>query len=239
MKIGIKIFPEDLAYAKKIAKYCDFFEVMAIPESNFHRLKSLKHPFSIHTIHSSWGFNPANPKKQPINSLAVETAAKAADILKADTIVVHPGSIENRQCRKKHAISFLKDLDNRFIVENLPKEGCDGKRIGCNFWQMKQILKKTNKSMCLDFAHAAEYAHQVGIYYIDFIKRLMKLKPQYFHISDTRIQNKKDLHLHIKEGNLKLDYLEKLVPKDASITIETAHEFNKQHKDIMLLRQNR
>ncbi|MBW2971561.1 hypothetical protein KY359_00865, partial [Candidatus Woesearchaeota archaeon] len=42
MEIGIKIFPEDLAYAKKIVRYADFIEVTAIPGSNFRALKCLK-----------------------------------------------------------------------------------------------------------------------------------------------------------------------------------------------------
>jgi endonuclease IV len=238
MQVGIKIFPEDLAYAKRIARYCDYFEVMAIPQSDFRKLRQLKKPFSIHTIHSEWGFNPANPKRMRLNTLATDTAATAADILGAKSIVVHPGSIENKHCSKRAAIQFLKQLDKRFIVENLPGEGCDGRRIGCSHREMKQILRRTGKRMCLDFAHAAEYAHQNKLYYIDFIKKLLKLKPLYFHISNTNIQNKRDLHLHLKEGNLNLDYLETLIPKDAKVTIETGHQFRKQHKDIMLLREN-
>jgi endonuclease IV len=152
--------------------------------------------------------------------------------------VVHPGSISHRKCSTRRAIRFLKSLDKRFIIENLPGEGCDGRRIACSYRQMNNILKKTKKNMCLDFAHAAEYAYQNKKNYIDFIKKLLTLRPSYFHISDTRIQNKKDLHLHIKEGNLRLLYLEKLVPTDARITIETAHEFRQQHNDIMLLREN-
>jgi endonuclease IV len=239
MEIGIKIYPEDLSYAKRISRYCNFFEVMAVPESNFRSLKSIKKPFTIHTIHSHWGFNPANPEKHELNSLAVDTAKKAADILDADTIVVHPGYLESDRCSLKSAIRFIKAIDSRFIVENMPAQNGFGiPNIGGKLKEMKNILKKTKKSMCLDFPHAAEYAHKNHIYYLDFIRKMMNLKPRYFHISDTRIQNKRDLHLHMKEGNLKLKYFEKIVPKDSRLLIETAHEFRKQHNDILFLKQH-
>ena len=240
MEIGIKIYPEDIDYAKRIEKYCDFFEVMAVPDSDFRHLKRLKNPITIHAIHSRWGFNPADPEKHELNSLGVEAANNAADILDSDTIVIHPGYIESRRCSLKNVISFIKPLGSRFIVENMPAKNCYGmKNIGGSLREMKTILNKTKKRMCLDFPHAAEYAHKNHIYYIDFIKRLMKLNPSYFHISDTRIQNKKDLHLHLKEGNLKLWYFENIIPKDSRLLIETAHDFRKQHDEILFLKHHR
>ncbi|MBW2964909.1 TIM barrel protein, partial [Candidatus Woesearchaeota archaeon] len=164
--------------------------------------------------------------------------AKAADILGAEDVVVHPGSIEDRHCSTKNAVRFMRRLDDRFIIENLPGKGADGKRLGGSYWQMRSLLRKTGKGMCLDFAHAAEYAHQNKMDYIRFIKRMISLNPFYFHVSDTRLQTGKDLHLHLKEGNLRLFYLQKLVPAGARIAIETNHEFRKQHRDIMLLREN-
>lgn len=238
MKIGVKIFPEDLAYAKRIARYCDFFEVMAVPESNFRALKALGRPFTIHTIHSRWGFNPADPDKKKINILGVETAKKAADILHADTIVVHPGELETDKCSIENSIRLLSRLDSRFIVENMPAfSGCFP-HVGGSIEDILRIREKTKKGMCLDFPHAAEFAHQNHIYYIDFVKQLLSIKPRYFHISDTRLQDRKDLHLHLKEGNLRFWYFEKILPKDARIALETAHEFRKQHRDISLLRKN-
>jgi endonuclease IV len=238
MEIGIKLFPQDLNYAKRIAKYCDFFEVMAIPRSNFRAFKCLKKPFTIHTIHHHWGFNAADPEQEKTNILGAETAAKAADILGADNIVVHPGHIAHEKCSIKHTISFIKNLDSRFIVENMPAQTRGLPHVGGSQAEIKRILKRTKKGMCLDFAHAAEYAYQNGMPYIDFIKKMLKLKPRHFHISDTRLRTKKDMHLHLKEGNLKFWYFEKIIPKDSGIIIETAHEFRKQHHDIDLLRQN-
>lgn len=238
MQIGIKIYPEDLAYAKKIARYADFFEVMAIPKSDFRKLKVLKKPFTIHNIHAKWGFNPADPYKAvEINKLGADTAAEAADILNADIIVVHPGYLETEDCSIKHTIRFMKRLDSRFILENVTAENRGFAHVGNSVDQVRKIMRQAGKGFCLDFPHAAEYAHSQGIDYIKFIKSLLRLKPKYFHISDTHIQNKKDLHLHLKEGDLNLDYLKSLVPQDSRILIETAHEFRKQHSDISYLRK--
>ena len=238
MEIGIKIFPEDLNYAKRIARYCDFFEVMAIPRSNFRSLKCLGKPFTIHTIHGNFGFNPADPEKDRKNRLGVETAAKAADILDADKIVVHPGWKENGRCSIENSISFISKLDSRFIVENMPALKKGAPHFGGSIHEIKRILNKTGKGMCLDFAHAAEFAYNYHMDYIKFIKSMMKLKPMYFHISDTKIRTKKDMHLHLREGTLKILYLESIIPENSRLLIETAHEFRKQHKDISFLREN-
>jgi endonuclease IV len=238
MKIGVKIFPEDLAYAKRIARYCDFFEVMAVPESNFRALKALGRPFTIHTIHSRWGFNPADPDKVKMNILGVETAKKAAEILHADTIVVHPGELETDKCSIENSIHFLSKLDSRFIVENMPASSGGLPHVGGSVEDILRIREKTRKGMCLDFPHAAEFAHQNHVYYIDFVKQLLSLKPRYFHISDTKIGTKTDMHLHLKEGDLNLNHFIDILPKDARIALETAHDFMKQHRDIALLRKN-
>jgi hypothetical protein len=72
-----------------------------------------------------------------------------------------------------------------------------------------------------------------------FVKSLMhEFRPRYFHISDTRIQDRANMHLHPREGNLRLWYFKRIVPKGCRILIETAHEFRKQHRDILLARKH-
>jgi endonuclease IV len=237
MKIGVKIFPEDFEYAKKVAKYCDFFELMAIPGSDFKKIKELDKPFTIHCIHSRWGFNPADPAKKEINAKGAKAASEAADILGADVIVIHPGYLETGDCSIDNAVSFLSALDSRFIIENMPEKEESHPHLGNSFDAISSMLKKTNKGICLDFAHAAAYAKFHGIDHINFIKKLTRFKPKYFHISDTRIETGEDLHLHLKEGDLKLLAIAKLIPKDSRILIETNQELKKQHQDILLLRE--
>lgn len=236
MDIGIKIFPQDLAYAKRISRYCDFFEVMAIHGKDFRHLKAIGKPMTIHMMHARWGVNLADPKKARINRIAADTARKAADILSADTIVVHPGIIENSKCSVDDSINFIRGLDSRFIIENMPKMVGSCPVVGGSFEELRMMLKKTKKCMCLDFPHAAIYARCSGLEYILFIKKLLGLKPGYFHISDTRINDKKDMHLHLKEGDMNIRYLESLLPKDSRIAIENNHEFIRQHRDIDFLR---
>lgn len=236
MEIGIKIFPENFSYAKRIAKHCDFLEVMAIPGSNFRRLKKLDLPFTIHNIHNRWGVNLADPKKSAVNRKGIEASTRAARILGADTIVIHPGFLEHRGCSLQNTIKQVSKLDSRFIVENVCATVKGFPHVGASYTDLKRITGPTKKSICLDFPHAAEYASSRGIDYIRFIKRLLGLKPCYFHISDTKVETKKDMHLHLKEGNLDISYLENLVPDDSRVLIETAHDFRKQHDDIRILR---
>lgn len=237
MEIGIKIFPKDFKYAERIARYCDFFEVTAIPGSNFRRLKQLKMPFTVHNIHNRWGFNLADQKKEKFNKKGIVTSLRAAKILKSDIVVVHPGFIENKYCTLQNTIKQVSKLDNKFIIENVPAFTRGFPHIGASYSDLKEIISPTKKSICLDFAHAAEFAYFHNMDYIKFIKNLLKFKPTYFHISDTKLQTKKDMHLHLKEGDLNITYLENLVPKNGRILIETAHEFRKQHRDIASLKK--
>jgi endonuclease IV len=236
MEIGIKIFPSDVAYGKKIAKYCDFLEVMAIPGTDFKKLRCFSKPMTIHTIHARWGVNLADSKKNKVNRLAVSTAIKAADILDAETIVIHPGQIENSYCDVDNAIKIISGLDSRFVIENMPHMAGSPPYVGGSYDELKMILREAKKSMCLDFPHAAIFALNNGLDYKRFIGKLMSLRPRYFHISDTRIKDRKDMHLHLKEGDLDLSYIEDILPDKCRVAIEDSHDFRKQHKDIEILR---
>jgi len=238
MDIGVKTYPQNWRYVSRLSRYCDFFEIMAVPDKDYSIFNDIDKPFTIHAIHSHWGVNLADPKKRKINLLAVKSADKAARALGADTIVIHPGHIENGMCSEAHSVRFLKKLDSRFIVENMPQLKGGKAHVGSSFDELQRILDETGKRFCLDFAHASEYAYAHDMDYARFVKRLMLLKPKYFHVSDTRIGQGVDMHLHLGDGNLKLGYFLSLVPKRCQMVIENSHDFHKKLKDIEILRNS-
>jgi len=236
MKVGIKIYPQDLEYAKKIAKYCDFFEVTAIPGSDFRSLKKLGKEFTIHNIHHDWDANPANPSRKKLNAAGIAAAKEAADILGADSIVIHCGHIEDDGCSVESVLDTFSLLDSRFIIENVPAFTGRFKSIGGDFEEMNHILDKTGKKLCLDIAHAAAFALYDDMDYLGYIKKMLTLKPSYFHMSDTKVESKIDMHLHLKEGNLDIGKIKKMLPRSGRILLETGHDVEKQKQDIEILR---
>ncbi len=237
MKIGVKIFPQDLDYIPDIAKHCDFLEVMAIPGSDFKILKKFHENFSIHVAHERWGSNLANPVKKKTNDICSKAASDAADILDADNIVIHPGFIESKSCTADEVIESLAKLDSRFIVENMPPFSMhDCQHIGSTVEELSRIMSASNKGLCLDVVHAACFAYKEKMDYLDFLKQLLKLKPKYFHIYNTK-EGIKDQHSHLKDGYLDIEKIVGILPDDAMLLLETPHGIKEQIEDVSRLRK--
>jgi deoxyribonuclease-4 len=66
-------------------------------------------------------------------------------------------------------------------------------------------------------------AVSLGRPYKEFIEEFLKLKPKMFHISDGKLDNEKDEHLNIGEGDYDFEFLMSCVKKNnlTYITLET------------------
>ena len=128
--------------------------------------------------------------------------------------------------------------DDRIILENpsFTAFGSELKPVARNFEEMKELLKRTRRSFCLDFANASVTAYGLGIDYIKFIKKLLSLKPKVFHINDSRIKSRENLHLHLGEGDLDLGEFKKMMHRNSFATITTTTDFNKQLRDIKFMK---
>ena len=83
-------------------------------------MKAQPIPITIHAQHSRFNINPADKTLEKINIKAVEKAQAAADITNSDIIILHPGTLANKNCSIENAINFFKKInDPRIIIENL------------------------------------------------------------------------------------------------------------------------
>lgn len=240
MKVGIKLYNPDGEYLKKIIDHVDFIELTAQQGKDYGFLSNYNIPLTLHNEHWAFGVNPANPELRERNLKSVMFSLDLADRLNARFIVIHPGFIERSSCSRETTINFLKELDNRFLVENMPGTlplEMKSKPVGADFEDMKEILQVTGKKFCLDFAHAAAAACTLGVDNVGFIRNMLGLKPVYFHISDSPIKSKTDEHLHLGKGNMDLNAFKRMIPSDSWVVIETQAEFEEQAKDIRFMRE--
>lgn len=248
MKVGIKLirkFTSELIDG--LLDVIDFFEIMALEAVDYSFLKDYGLPVVVHNKHFGRGINFADKKKEKINLESLNLSFSLADYFEAGKIIVHPGNKVDESCSLQNVIDFLNGInDSRILVENTiywdeslvyggesqaPYAG-----IGFDFKTMQEILSKTGKGFCLDFAHAAASADQLRREPLEFIKRLLKLRPQLFHVSDS-IFGEYDLHLHLGQGNFPLNEFKKMLPKEAMVTIETMPDSVKSREDILFLKR--
>lgn len=239
MKVGVKVFsrPDEVDYAKKM-KFADFLELMIVPGTDISLYKGVKKPFVIHAAHHGFGCNLLDKTCLKRNVQILREASKAADILGAETIIVHPGHVLSSSCKHEHAVKILKkEYDPRIVVENLcplPKEL--EHRYGLAK-DMSKLMKDTKTGLCLDFAHACASAVKEKQDYKVVLKDLIKLKARHFHISGGGILSGQDSHLSLFDGDFPLAYFKKLLPKDAKITLETPHSIVRQKKEYDLMKK--
>ena len=232
MKIGVKTYGE-VSFLKKFESNVDFFEIMAVQKNNYSFLKELKKPIIIHAQHQAFNVNNADKSKEKINKDSINFAVKIADMAGAEKIILHPGIISDENCSEENSINFIKNLkDNRIIIENLP-----GKDSLCKTpEETKEFLKKTKKGLCLDINHAIEIAVSMNEDYIEIIKEFIKLKPIHYHIGGQKI-TANQTHLCLKESDIELEKIMKMIPKNAEITLETEVDVKKTEEDIKIIKK--
>jgi len=238
MKIGLKLFPQNLNLIDKYGDLFDFFEVFIIPEFDINKLKKIDREITIHATHSGFGVDLGNFEKYNLNKQMLDKAKKAADIVNSKYIVVHPG-INKNEDSESIMFDFLRDnFDNRFIFENcIINEKKNSLFSTPN--KMGKLLEKFNTGMCLDFEHAIVSANNLGKDAEKFIKDFLKLNPQYFHVCGASIDAKEGRHKHLFEVEDDYEYL-RWIPKNKYICLETRHHITKkrecQVKDLELVR---
>lgn len=231
MKIGVKTFDSE-KFLMNFQDKADFFEVMAINSKDYNFVKRLNKPVVIHAMHEMMGVNIADKSKKKFNSEAIGFAIKVADLAKAEKIIVHPGKIKNENCSVENAIDFLKEINEpRIIVENLYGEG--------NFSRPSEfrIFKKYVKGFCFDINHAINKALEEGIDPYFYIKEFIELGPAHYHLGGQSLSHKKE-HICLKDSDIDLKKILKLLPEDAEVTLETEVDAKKVLEDINIAREH-
>lgn len=221
MKFGVKTYDNEEFLDFFIDK-CDFFEIQAIQKNDYSFLKKYHFPMVIHCEHEGFGINVADSSKKDLNLQAIHFAKVLADLVKAEKIIVHPGTLENEHCSKENSLEFLKEnCDSRFCIENMPysHNETNSLRLCSTPVEMKEFMDKTGLGFCFDINHAIEYALEVGLDYVKFLKEFSKLKVMHYHLGGENM-DKRESHLSFSHSNLNLDIVFKLISKKAEITLE-------------------
>lgn len=226
MKLGLKIFPENLNLIDKYRDIFYFFEVFIKPDMNLNLLKELNIPITIHAAHFLYGFNPANPKKYDLNKKILNKAISAADIVNAKWIVIHPGWKISKNSEKNIIDFFKENYDKRFVFENCPYIDYDENKERYLFStpdKMRFLLKKLNARMVLDFSHAICTANILKIDSEKLIQEFFNLEPKCFHLSGIDMDSIADNHKHLFEVNNDFSFL-KHIGKTKFLTLETNYK---------------
>jgi deoxyribonuclease-4 len=226
MKIGLKVYgSKELTKLNRIVNEFDYLEIMALEENDYNKISDFGLPIMIHSLHSRFGINFANPNKKLKNKQSLDFSIKLANRFDSKFIIVHPEFKENNDCSEKQAIDFLNEYkDDRILVENMPGPRNNKINFGDTVKSISHICKQSNKSLCLDIGHAALTAQCLGFDPIEYIKKLNNLNPKLYHLCDVKLCALQD-HLDISTGDLNWQkIITKILPKDAWASLETSYD---------------
>lgn len=201
---------------EKIFDYIELFEIPGTRISPF----MIDVPYIIHIPHEKFGVNIGDVSKKEYNLQKINESISWADTLNAKYLILHAGYDS-----MKHATDVLSEIaDNRLLIENMPKVGLnDEPMIGYSPAQIEELIGDTEFGLCLDLNHAAKAAVSLEADYREYVQDFSVFDPKMFHISDGMLDNEKDEHLNIGEGDYDFNYLLQCVMRGTSglVTVET------------------
>ncbi|MFH1915856.1 MAG: hypothetical protein ABIJ21_01195 [Nanoarchaeota archaeon] len=238
MKIGVKIYPDNISYAKKIEKFVDFYEVVIMEGKKYDFLKKLKHPFFFHSDDFKYQTNLANPDNNSASERYLKFSFDLMKQHKALGLITNPGTRFNNRCSTENLIRFFRKFGpKKIILENQPPlKNRTYPFFARNYDEVHQIMKKSGVSCCIDFDHAYASAFFFGKDPVRFCQDLLDLKPKNVHISNGRNESYIDSHLHFLEGDFNMMKMKSLIPPDVMVTIDTSNDFEIQLSEIKFLR---
>lgn len=243
MKIGLKLWSVNTdaylrearrLYAEKVFDYLELYVVPGtletLPLWNALR-EEMNLPFIIHAPHSFHGVNLADAANSAANKKSFDETKRFADILGAGKIIVHGGwrpEDGEPAAAVAQLIAQLKSLaDERLLIENkpyLPIGNLPRRLVGSTPGEIRSILAASGCGFCLDIGHAVASANAHGAGWRAWLADFLSLKPAMFHLSDIQSGSKIDQHLHFGIGTLPLAEVVSMLPRDASVSIETKRD---------------
>lgn len=234
-KFGFKMFSTNMQNAPEYVNECiefaktnpdTFIEIMTVPSTSIDEYINLKKQLGDVEvrIHAPYmGVDTGNKEFESQNRRILAVSQKAADILKAKTIIVHAGYNHGEKYIAETARQFKLFNDSRVVVENLPYFDTDGEKLHANTAaEIKYIMEESGCGFCFDFSHAICAALSLNISVEEQLKSFFALNPSVYHICDGYINKPEDLHMHLRCGNYPLEhFLNDFTAEDAYITMET------------------
>lgn len=234
IKFGLKLWSTNdnlIEEAKELIEkdIFHYVEILVVPDTEFSPFQKTNIPYIIHITNERWGVDIGDKSKEDFNLKTINQCIQWANELSAEYLILHLGYKDFRVAK-----SFLDKIeDKRILIENVPKVGLDEEEfalfdkanvemIGFSPEQIKELIGD-KFGFCLDFGHSTKAAISLKKDYKDYIKEFLKLNPMILHISDGRLNNEKDEHLNIGEGDYDFDFLADCIKKSQAeyISLET------------------
>lgn len=219
LQYGVKLWSINTDLYKELIKVCnegkaDYLEILYVPgkTEKIDLLAENKIPIVIHAPTFNQGVLFASDDIEKNNEM-MKNIMDFSEKLNASCIIVHP-DIGN----KENFIRFLeRNKDKPLAIENMPKKALDKNDcIGYSEEDIKEFLDAGKFKFCLDFSHAIKTAVSLQIDYKEFLSKLIKLNPEIAHLSDGRLDNEKDEHMSLGEGEFDWVFIAKLI-KNSSV----------------------
>lgn len=222
MKIGLKVYPDNIKLIEKHFDIIDFVEIMAIEGSNFESLYDIgkENDVMVHSEGFDFGVNYADPGKLETNDRSLKYAKTISKNSKAKHIVVHPGKLENLNCSNENFLEYFEKPNNfysKILIENLPYDYHGIKCLGRLPQDIDILTRETGFGFCLDLENAWDVAYKFKINLYVLIEEFLKLDPVLFHFPYHFLPGKQEEYDY---DDVDLTKLLSLLPKDAKITLE-------------------
>ena len=239
-RFGLKLWSKDFIKNKEFARSAeaalkdgkfDYLELFALPDTFDETHAAVKAAFGgvltvIHAPHAMQLLDISNPEEFENNRRRLQSSQQFADMLGADTIILHPGLWRGEKYLKESMRQFKAFNDARLTVENLPGYCSQTKRElhGITPEEISRFMAETGAKFCLDFSHAICGANTYKRDIYETLAAFYALKPAMYHLCDGDAASTNDDHRHYGDGNYDLRRLVlDFTGDNALITMETGH----------------
>ena len=243
-KLGLKLWSTNTeSYLREAQRlyslgFYNYIELYIVPNTlnTLEEWQKLNIPFVVHCPHFIHGFNLAQKEKVKFNKKIYKEVKIFADKLNAKYIIFHGGIDGNIYETAEQLKNFQ---ETRALIENKPMIALPNKMNGkyCrgyNIEEIKIVKEIANCGFCLDFGHAICSANSQNKDIYSYCEEFLSLNPQMFHLTDNKdITSPFDSHLHLGDGQLNLDRIKRLLPKDALVTLETVKNSKENLDDFI------
>src|SRR3989344_5846956 len=163
IKYGLKLWSSNYSWFPEAVERFrqnefDFIELYVVPGSFDRKQLQILHQAGIPVhIHAPNEHLLNLGKEKAEHKLILNEVKQFVDLVNAKYIIIHPGIGNDGE-------TILKNIkmidDQRLVIENVPFASLLGqeKLYGYTFERMKELLKETGSSFCLDFTHAIKSA---------------------------------------------------------------------------------
>ena len=225
-------------------------QVQAVPlprplfRQHLDRVAAAGIPSIVHAPHHNHGVNPCAPAAyddRPLAEieehidLAMSQTLEVADVLGAETIVLHAGRYEpgGRLAAVEEFARFLdRHADPRFALENLPAVYAGYPLLGNTAEELAALAGKKITRFCLDFPHLACTTNYRHLSFADELRRFEDLDVVLHHLSNIRRGSITDEHLELDHPDGGLDLSAVFARLRRHFAVPTTLEYKEDSADV-------